>query len=78
MSLYEHIDSYDEQRLRSLFDMAAVAIVKDPSWASRQQVPAPLLVGNQWVDLPGNNRTILICENFDRESIFGDLFATLG
>jgi purine nucleosidase len=77
VNLFEHIDYYDEQRSRALFDMAAVAIVKDPSWADRTEIPAPLLVENRWIDRPGNERTITVWENFDKERIIRDFYSTL-
>ena len=32
--------------------MAALAIVKNPEWASSREIPAPLLAENRWVDRP--------------------------
>lgn len=78
VNLFEYIDYYDQARSRSLFDMAAVAIVKDPSWASGKEIPAPVLVKNRWVDRPGNRRTITVWENFDRDQIVDDFYRTLG
>ena len=57
--------------------MAALAIVKNPEWASSREIPAPLLVENRWVERPDNNRTITIWENFRRDSIIADFFRTL-
>ncbi len=63
-----------KQDSRPLFDMAAVAIVKNPVWADRVEIPAPKLVGNGWEDRPDNPRTIVIWENFDRDGIMGDFY----
>ena len=57
--------------------MAAVAIVKDPRWASSSQIPAPILVDNRWVERPGNSRQITVWENFNKEKILDDFFSTL-
>jgi hypothetical protein len=62
---------------RALFDMAAVAIVKNPEWASKKEVPAPRLKGIDWVDRPENKNTIIIWENFIREEIVTDLFSLM-
>jgi len=78
VSLFEHIDYGDSTRSRSLFDLAAVAIVKDPRWAGHSRIPAPILIENRWVDRPANKREITVWENFDREGILADLFRTLG
>jgi inosine-uridine nucleoside N-ribohydrolase len=77
VSLFEHIDYHDDAQTRALFDMAAVAIVKNPDWANNIQVPAPILVDNKWVDRPGNNRQITVWEDFKKEQILQDFFSTL-
>lgn len=74
INLYEHINTYDEAGTRALFDMAAVAILKNPDWAIRKEVPAPLLVDNQWVERPDNSRIMVVWENFDKTSIMADFF----
>ncbi len=56
VSLFSHIDYSDEGKHRSLFDMAAVAIVKDPTWATASVIPAPIYTDGQWVERPGNTR----------------------
>jgi len=62
---------------RPLFDMAAVAIVKNPSWANRVVINAPRFDKGRWVDQPENPRKIVIWENFDRESIMKDFYYTM-
>lgn len=75
VSLFEHIDYHDEAKTRSLFDMAAVAIVKDASWATANEIPCPLYEDGQWVEQPDNPRKILVWENFNREEIIADFYA---
>jgi len=77
VSLFEYIDYHDEAQTRALFDMAAVAIVKDPRWASKKEIPAPLLVKNEWMERPGNDRQIAVWEDFWKEAIMDDFFETL-
>lgn len=57
--------------------MAAVAIVKDSSWAEPKQIPAPMLRDNQWVERPENERTITVWENFDKDRIMADFYQTM-
>ena len=57
--------------------MAAVAIVKNPAWAHPRKIPAPQLVDSKWVERPGNARTITVWEDFDRDAIIADFFATM-
>ncbi len=59
---------------RALFDMAAVAIIKNPDWAEKKEIPAPRLQGIEWVEQTDNQNKIIIWENFKRDSIVNDLF----
>lgn len=72
VNLFEHIDYHSDPPSRALFDMAAVAIVRDSTWAGKVEIPAPMLVNNQWVERPDNPRKITIWENFDKEAILED------
>jgi len=74
VSLFEHIELDGDPPSRALFDMAAVAIVKDPSWAKDRVIPAPELVEGRWRERPGNRRTIVLWEHFDRDAILQDFF----
>ncbi len=62
---------------RPLFDMAAVAILKNPSWAERKSIAAPKLIGNGWKEQRGNPRKVLLWENFDKDSIMDDFYNTM-
>ena len=77
VNLFKHITDPEDGCYRSLFDMAAVAIVKNPSWAESFEIPSPLYINNGWVEQPENSRKISIWENFDRETILADFYATL-
>jgi inosine-uridine nucleoside N-ribohydrolase len=74
VSLFEHIETHDEPGTRALFDMAAVAIVKNPAWAEKRKVPAPLLIDNNWKEQPQNKREITIWEHFNKEAIMNDFY----
>ena len=77
VNLFEHIDLYGDPPSRALFDMAAVAIVKNPTWATSRDVPAPLLQNGEWAERPNNEREIVLWENFERAAIIADFFATM-
>lgn len=62
---------------RALFDMAAVAILKNPAWASNYQHPAPVYIDGQWQERPDNPRKITIWEWFDIYAIPADFFETM-
>ncbi len=76
VSLFEYIDYHDESRVRSLFDLVAVAIVKNPKWGSARQHPAPRYVDGQWQERTGNTREITIWEHFDKGEIIQDMLRT--
>ena len=59
---------------RPLFDMAAVAIVKNPAWADRVTIGAPEFSGGKWIDHPDNPRKRIIWENFDKDKIMQDFY----
>lgn len=77
INLLEHIDLYGDPPSRSLYDMAAVAMVKNPAWAEARRIPAPILAKNGWQERPENQREIVIRENFDKQSIVDDFYATV-
>lgn len=77
-NLFEHIPYDQGSNARALFDMAAVAVVKNPSWAQTETIPAPRLVNGKWIDRPDNPRTVKVWENFNRDEIMNDFFKSLG
>jgi purine nucleosidase len=77
VNLFEHIQLHGNPPSRALFDMAAVAIVKNAAWASQEIIPAPVYTDKKWVEQPGNERKITIWENFDREAIMQDFYSTM-
>jgi purine nucleosidase len=77
VSLFENFVMRGDPPSRSLYDMAAVAVLKNRSWAERRQIPAPTLIENEWVDRPENARSITLWENFDIYGIMNDFFLTM-
>jgi purine nucleosidase len=77
VDLFDHIQLNGTPPSRALYDMAAVAIVKNPAWAHPRRVPAPQLVASKWVERPENARTITVWEDFDRDAILADFYATM-
>lgn len=61
---------------RALFDMAALALLKNPDWADRVVIPAPRLVEGEWVT-EEDGRDIVVWENFHTSHILKDFFDTL-
>lgn len=75
VNLFEHYLMHSDSKSRPLFDMAAVAIVKNPTWASVKEIPAPLFSNGQWIERPDNQHKIKIWENFNRDAIINDFLA---
>lgn len=75
LNLFENFPGYPDSR--PLFDMAAVAIVKNPDWADRVEIGAPEYSNGKWIDHPDNLRKIVIWENFNKEAIMNDFYNTM-
>jgi len=77
VDLFSHAQLHGDPPSRALFDMVAVAIVKNPSWGEANEIPAPILEGENWKERPGNNRKVVIWENFNGEAILEDFYAAI-
>ncbi len=77
VDLFDHIDLDGDPPSRALFDMAAVAIVKNPAWARPRNIPAPILQDSKWTGRQDNEHEIILWEDFDRAAIVADFFATM-
>jgi purine nucleosidase len=73
-NLFEHIDYHGDPPSRALFDMAAVAIAKNPAWAQVREHPAPLFTNGVWIERTDNAHKIKIWENFNKDAIIKDFF----
>lgn len=76
-NLFEHIHYHGDPPSRALFDMAAIAIIKNPDWAERKTIPAPVLINGEWKERHENDRKIVLWENFDSDKIMADFYATI-
>jgi hypothetical protein len=72
VNLFENCHYYGNPPSRALFDMAAVAIVKNPKWGMSKEIGSPIMVDEKWILQPKNNRKIKIWENFNEEKIIND------
>ena len=77
VDLFNHIDYYDDPPSRALFDVCAVAIVKNPGWADSVSIPCPVMVDHEWQERPDNPRKIILWENFRKDEILSDFFHVL-
>jgi purine nucleosidase len=77
VNLFETYGMWGNPPGRALFDLAAVAIVKNSDWAERYEIPAPVYVNGNWVERPNNPRRITIWEWFDIYGIMNDFFVVM-
>lgn len=77
VSLFEYIHYNGTPPSRALFDMVAVAVVKNPEWGTQTAMAAPKLINNKWIEQSGNSRKITVWGNFDKEKIMSDFYETL-
>jgi len=75
--IFDHINTSQVTPSRPLFDMVALAILKNPGWGDTKRIPCPILIDNKWIERPENSRTILLWENFDKQPIMADFYETL-
>ncbi|MBO8130162.1 MAG: nucleoside hydrolase [Candidatus Marinimicrobia bacterium] len=61
---------------RPLFDVTAVAILKNPSWADRLVVKGLQYVNGRWEKIKNVDRSVVIWENLDCKSIISDYYNT--
>ena len=62
---------------RPLYDVCALAVLKNPSWAEKVEAKRVSFDGKNWGEAGENERTIVFWENFDKESIINDFFVTM-
>jgi len=77
INLFSRIDLHGDPPSRALFDVVAVAVLKNPDWGKRLELPAPILLNNEWEERPENPRKIVVWEDFDADAILKDFFSSI-
>jgi len=77
VNLFKNIDLVGDPPSRALFDMAAIAIIKNSSWANPSKIPCPKLDGDNWIERPENPHKITLWENFEKDKIILDFYSTM-
>ena len=77
LNLFQKIELHGDPPSRALFDVVAVAILKNPEWGTSMSIPAPIMIDEKWQDRQNNKRNIVIWENFDEDAILKDFYSTL-
>lgn len=77
VNLWQNMKLYGESQSRSLFDLAAVVIVKKPGYSDKKLIPAPFWKDGGWdLDYETKNQTVLY-HNFKKDSILNEFFESL-
>ncbi len=77
VNLWENIELYGEEGSRSLFDLAAVAIVKNPDYAEKIMIPPSRYKEGGWKEISTKEDSITMVHNFNREAILNDFYRSL-
>jgi hypothetical protein len=77
VDLFEHVEYYGTPPSRALFDMAAVAIVKNPTWAKSSILTSPIMVDKKWGTQTNKSRKVILWENFEKEKIINDFYNSM-
>lgn len=75
--IFEHMNTSQVTPSRPLFDMVALSVLKNPDWGETKSISCPILIDNEWIERPNNERQILLWEHFDRDAIITDLYKTM-
>ena len=76
-NLLDNVYLFGDPPSRPLYDMAAVAILKNPSWAKSTSINSPVMIDNKWVERPNNSKKIKIWEHFEKDLILADFYEVL-
>jgi len=79
VNLFDHVNYKSGPRSRAIFDVVAVAILKNAGWGEVNTLPCPLyrVEDDTWVEQPNNPREIRMWKNFHAERIKADFYHTL-
>ena len=80
LSLFKIFPGGGTPKGRIFYDVAAAAILKNPSWAERVEIPVPqLLEDGNWVNNSQTDdpRKIVIWEHFKKEKIMRDFYRSM-
>ncbi len=73
VNLWENVG----QETRSLFDMAAVANVKNPGWAEDTVVYKPRLINSEWTTAGGKSDSVVFWRNYNVNAVMDDFWAVM-
>ena len=77
VDLFSNIKLSGDPPSRALYDLVALAVVKNPAWGHPRILAAPTMQDGRWQERPRNKRHITIWENFDKTSILEDFYRSI-
>lgn len=77
VSLFAHCDYYGDPPARSLYDMTAAAILKNPGFGQQYSVPAQRFKSGNWIPSGEPGSPLIIWEKFDRDAIMKDFHESM-
>jgi purine nucleosidase len=77
IDLFSHIELHGDPPSRALYDMVALAILKNPSWGQKNKIPPSRLRGIRWESSSSATQNVSVWENFAKEPILDDFFSSL-
>lgn len=72
VNLFDHIELHGDPPSRALYDMVALAIIKNPAWGEKRKISPARLRGVDWHDSNSDQQNVWIWENFKKEPILDD------
>lgn len=65
--------------MKLIFFSSPSSHFKNPDWAERREIPAPIMdiETDVWLDRPENERKLVLWESFDIYGIMNDFFHTM-
>ena len=77
INLFDHIDLHGDPPSRALYDMVALAVIKNPAWGELKRIPPARLRGYEWETSTSEKQNAWIWENFKKEPILNDFFDSI-
>jgi len=77
VDLFKHIDYHGNPPSRALYDLVAVAMVKNPAWGKQVLLPGHHYKQGHWEKQNDQGKTLTLWENFQGDSILNDFYRVL-
>lgn len=77
INLFDHIELHGDPPSRALYDMVALAVIKNPDWGEKKKISSARLRGFDWDASDSDKQNVWIWENFKKEPILEDFFSSI-